>query len=181
MKKGLIAVVLAVLFLMGWQDTCATGLGLGAFGGVSIPIAQDDGEKGSVFGARVKLSIGGVLGLEPNLTFFKNGDWDLEGLQESLPGSKFSSVGVNLLLGSSGPVAGMRPVLFVGGKYYSEDNDLRDADSRIGWNAGLGLEFGGGPIGLEVRGSLELMTLEGGGSRKWGHFTGGINYYLGAR
>ncbi|MEW5873964.1 MAG: outer membrane beta-barrel protein [Candidatus Zixiibacteriota bacterium] len=180
MRRGIVPALLVLLVLLAGSTASATGIGVGGFGGVSIPLAQDDGEKGSVFGGHVKLSLGGILGIEPNISFFKNGDWDVEeGI--TLAGSTFSSVGVNLMLGASGPVTAMRPLMFVGGKYYSEDNDLRETDSRIGWNAGLGLEFGGGPIGVEVRGSFELMTLEGGGSRKWGHITGGVNFYFGAR
>jgi hypothetical protein len=180
MKRSFVAALLVALACLAGSRASATGLGVGGFGGVSIPLVQDDGEKGSVFGAHVKLSLGGILGVEPNITFFKNGDWDVEE-GNTLAGSSFSSVGVNLMLGGSGPVTAMRPLMFVGGKYYSEDNDLRDTDSQIGWNAGLGLEFGGGPIGVEVRGSFELMTLDGGGSRKWGHITGGVNFYFGAQ
>ena len=121
-----------------------------------------------------------MLGLEPNFTYAQDGDWDVDEVDETFKGAKFTSFGVNLLLGASGPVTAMRFFSFVGAKYYSEDNDLRETDSRLGMNGGVGIEFGAGNIGFEGRGGLELMTLESGGSRKWGHITGGINLYFGA-
>jgi hypothetical protein len=158
----------------------ATGWGVGGFGGVSIPLVQDDAENGIVYGARLKLSLGGILGLEPNFTYAKDGDWKVDEVDETFKGSKFTSAGVNLLFGASGPVTAMRFFSFIGAKYFSEDNDLRETDSRIGWTGGLGIEFGAGNIGIEGRGGLELMTLDGGGSRKWAHITAGLNYYFGA-
>ncbi len=158
----------------------ATGWGVGGFGGVSIPIAQDDAEQGMVIGGHVKFSVGGLLGIEPNFTYFKNGDWDIDEVpDETFEGSTFNSFGVNLILGGAGPVTGFRFFPFVGVKYYNEDSELRDADSQIGWNGGLGLEIGIRNIGVEARGSFELMPLDGGGSRKWGQVTGGLNIYFG--
>ena len=170
-----------VALVLGMASTSmATGWGVGGFAGVSIPVAQDDAESGTVFGGRLKLSLGGMLGLEPNFTYAQDGDWNVDEVDETFKGAKFTSLGVNLLLGASGPVTALRFFTFVGAKYYSEDNDLRETDSRLGWNGGIGIEFGAGNIGFEGRGGLELMTLEDGGSRKWGHITGGINLYFGA-
>jgi hypothetical protein len=180
MKTRLIGLLVAVLVLGTASTSVATGWGVGGFAGVSIPVAQDDAANGTVFGGRLKLSLGGLLGLEPNFTYAQDGDWNVDEVEETFKGAKFTSVGVNLLFGGSGPVTALRFFSFVGAKYYSEDNDLRETDSRLGWNGGVGIEFGAGNIGFEGRGGLELMTLDGGGSRKWGHITGGVNLYFGA-
>lgn len=182
MRRTTIAVVLAGLLLGAMVGTSdAAGWGIGGFGGVSIPVAQDDAANGVVIGGHLKLSLG-MLGLEPNFTYFKNGDWEIDELPgETFEGSKITAVGLNLLLGGTGPVTGMRFFPFAGIKYYNEKNDFRDfSDGSIGWNGGLGIEIGAGTIGIDVRGSAEILPLEDGGSRKWVHVRGGLNYYFGA-
>jgi hypothetical protein len=184
MKGKKIALILAGILLVSAATSAhATGWGVGGFGGVSIPIVQDDAAQGVVFGGHIRLSLGGILGLEPNWTYFKNGDWttsDAPG--ETFPGSKFNSFGVNAILGGAGPVTGFRFFPFAGFKFYNEKNDFRDfSGSHLGWNAGLGIEIGAGPIGIEGRASGELLPIDGGGSRKWVHILGGLNYYFGAK
>jgi len=180
MRIRLVGLLVAALVLGMASTSMAAGWGVGGFAGVSIPVAQDDASNGTVFGGRLKLSLGGILGLEPNFTYAKDGDWNVDQVDETFKGSKFTSLGVNLLIGAAGPVTAMRFFSYVGAKYFSESNDFRDTDSRLGWDAGLGIEFGAGNIGFEGRGGLELMTLDGGGSRKWAHITGGVNLYFGA-
>ena len=180
MKIRLIGLLVAALVLGMASSSLAAGWGVGGFAGVSIPIVQDDAENGKVYGGRLKLSLGGILGLEPNFTYTQDGDWEIDGVDETFKGSKFTSVGVNLLIGASGPVTAIRFFSFVGAKYYSVDNDSPETDSRLGWNGGVGIEFGAGNLGFEGRGGFELMTLDDGGSRKWAHVTGGINIYFGA-
>ncbi|MBI3873272.1 MAG: hypothetical protein HY304_09375, partial [candidate division Zixibacteria bacterium] len=141
----------------------------------------DDAAKGVVFGGQLRLSLGGMFGLEPNFTYFRNGDWTTNGAPgETFSGSKFTSLGVNVILGGAGPVKGFRFFPFVGGRYYSEKNDFRDfSKAKLGWDGGLGFEIGAGTIGIEARACGELMPLDGGGSRKWVHVRGGLNYYFG--
>lgn len=173
--------LLAVAFVLGAASTSlATGCGVGGFAGVSIPLVQDDAENGTVFGGRVKLSLGNLLGVEPNFTYAKDGEWEVEEVEEIFEASKFTSFGVNLLFNGAGPVTAFRMFPFIGVKYYSEDHPVHDRDPRLGWDAGFGFEFGAGNLGFEGRGTFELMTLEGGGSRKWAHITGGVNFYFGA-
>ncbi len=180
MKKWTIITALALILPGAAPAVNATGWGIGGFGGVNIPIVQKDAERGYVAGVHLKLSLAGLLGLEPNVTFFRNGDWktdDLSGL--TFKGAKYSAVGVNLILGGAGPVTGFRFFPFIGAKYYNESAPGLDSKSQLGWNAGMGLEIGLGHIGIEARASGELMKVKGGASRKWGHITGGLNYYFG--
>jgi hypothetical protein len=159
----------------------AAGWGVGGFGGVSIPVVQEDAANGVVFGGHVKLSLG-MLGIEPNFTYFKNGDYERdEAPGETFPSSKITSIGVNVLLGGGAPT-GLRFFPFVGAKYYNFKQDVPDfSDSQLGFNGGLGLEIGAGAIGIEARGSLEVLPLDPAGSRKWVHVRGGLNYYFGVR
>ena len=180
MKSGLISAV-ALAVALCWGTTAnATGWGIGVFGGINAPIAQEDAEKGTVYGAHLRLSLGGLLTVEPNFMLFTNGDYEIdESPGETFEGASLYKFGVNLLLGG-GPSAGIHPYLFGGVGYYNRKIELPDlSDSRVGWNGGIGFEFGGGPIGFDIRGSFELMPLDGDGSRKWVHVRGGINYYFG--
>jgi hypothetical protein len=180
MTKHLAGIVMVALVFGVAAPCAATGWGVGGFAGVSIPVAQDDAENGSVFGGHLKLSLGGMLGIEPNFSYVKDGEWTVDDVDETFEASKFTSFGINILLNGAGPVQAFRLVPFGGVKYYSEDHPDLDRDSRLGWTAGIGIEFGAGNVGFEGRGALELMTLDGGGSRKWGIITGGVNLYFGA-
>ncbi|HUU46634.1 MAG TPA: outer membrane beta-barrel protein [Acidobacteriota bacterium] len=183
MKRQMTWVAAAVL-LAAWASTAgATGWGIGGFGGISIPIVQDDAEQGTIYGAQLRLSVGGLLGIEPNVMYFRNGDWELDAVPgEVYDGSKFYAIGVNVILGSAGPPTGFRMFGLAGGKYYNEDNDYRDfSSSKLGWNAGVGLEIGLGTVGVEARAEGNIMPLDGGGSRKWVHLRAGLNYYFGIR
>ena len=182
-KRLVVAAALAMTLCLGTGAAYATGWGIGGFGGVSIPIAQDDASNGTVFGAHLKLSLGGMLGIEPNVTYFKNGDWEIDELPgETFEGSKITAVGVNLILGGAGPATGFRFFPFAGVKYYNEKNDFRDfSDGKLGFNGGLGFEIGAGSVGIEARASGEILPLDNDGSRKWVHVRGGLNYYFGAK
>ena len=181
-KRTIAAAGIAVIILSAAPAVQAGGWGIGGFAGSSIPVVQDDAEKGIVFGAHLRMSLGGVLGIEPNIMFFRNGDWEFgDAPGELFDGSKMFAIGINAILGGGGPVrTGFRPYFVGGVRFYNEKNDFRDySDGSLGWNAGLGFEVGAGPIGIDVRASGELLPLERGGSRKWVHLRGGLNYYFG--
>jgi len=184
MKKWTAGTVLVLTVLCLAPAVHATGWGVGGFGGVSIPIVQDDAERGYVAGVHLRLSLGGILGIEPNFTYFRDGDWTFENQGELIydgKGSKVSAFGVNAILGGAGPFTGFRFFPFVGAKFYNQSIPGMDSETQIGWNAGLGLEIGVGNIGIEARASGELMKMKDKGSRKWAHVTGGLNYYLGVK
>ncbi len=181
MRKWMVVLLLLVSALLVAPTVEATGLGVGAFGGVSIPIVQKDAAQGIVAGAHVRLSLIGMLGVEPNFTYMKDGDWKVDDLPGvTFKGSKVSAYGVNLILGGAGPFAGVRFFPFIGGKIYNLKKPELNSDSQIGWNLGVGLEFGIGNLGIEARAAGELMKLKPKGSRKWAHITAGLNYYFGA-
>lgn len=183
MKKWTLGTMLVLSALCLAPAVHATGWGVGGFGGVSIPVVQEDAERGYVAGVHVRFSLAGILGVEPNFTYFRDGDWTFENQGELLydgKGSKVSAFGVNAILGGAGPVTGFRFFPFVGAKIYNMKKLGLDSESQIGWNAGLGLEIGFGKIGIEARAAGELMKMKNKGSRKWAHITGGLNYYFGA-
>lgn len=181
MRRWIAGPLLVLSALLLAPNVHATGLGVGGFGGVSIPIAQKDASQGIVAGAHVRFSLAGLLGVEPNFTYMRDGDWTFDEVPGvTFKGSKVSAFGLNLILGGAGPFAGFRFFPFVGGKIYNLSKPELDSQSQVGWNLGLGLEIGVGKLGIEARGAGELMKLKNKGSRKWAHITAGLNYYFGA-
>jgi len=173
-----------VALLMGAQSAMADGWGLGGFGGVTIPIAQDDAAKGTVYGLKGRWSPFWSLTIEPQVFLLKNGDYEVtfgdnDDLSETLTGWKVTSFGANLVLGApSGKFKGARPFVFGGVRMNSMDFADRDKETKLGFGAGLGLEIGFGPVGVEVRGAGEVFP-DGDSSRKNATITGGLNLYLG--
>lgn len=178
-RRPIIAAMIALAVSASAGRAQAAGWGVGGFGGISIPIVQDDAGNGVVFGGHVKLSLG-MLAIEPNFSYFKNGDYEVDMAPgETFESGKITSVGVNLLLGSGLPT-GPRFFPFVGAKYYNYNQDIPDfSDSQLGFCGGVGLEIGAGSLGIEARGSLEVLPLDPEGSRKWVHIRAGLNYYFG--
>ena len=175
MKK---IILTGALLLALVSSGSAAGIGVGGFGGVSIPIIQEDQGNGTVFGLRAKLKLIPGFTVEPVLGFNQFGDADTD--FGSLPGSKVTYYGVDLILGGMGIPVGPRVYLVGGGAFYSFSRDNLEDETRLGLSAGLGIEIGlGKTLGLDFRGKFHLITQEGGGSRKMANITGGINYYLG--
>ncbi len=178
MKKLL---MLAVGLLLLIQPAMAAGIsaGAGAFGGLAIPVVQDDQSQGTVFGfkGRIKTSF---ITFEPNIIFTKYGDPDFEDVIGDPEGSKLTSFGLDALLGSSIGGPGVSSFFFAGiGIYKTKNDELQVDESEVGISGGIGLEVGLGPkLGLEARGRFVVVGTEGGGSRKAAIVTAGVNYHF---
>lgn len=185
MKKSVIAVGL-VLLLAGLASAQAPKFGVGASGGINIPIVQDDQKSGSIFEFRGKLQPLPFLGVEPKLSFSSYGSPDtFEDVVWDIDGSKLVMYGVDGVLGS-GPGLGPRPFFIFGLGMYSISNDDTEAfiesQTKFGWSAGVGLGIGVSPkFDIDVRGKLHVITYEGSSSKKSLAVTGGLNYYFGVK
>ena len=178
--KKLLMVTLGLILMFQSASAAGMEVGVGAFGGVGIPVIQDDQSQGTVFGIRGSIKAMSVIVLEPHVTFLKYGDPDVDAIIDDGPGSKVTSYGVDARLGSlMGP--GMSPFFFVGlGIYKTKNDDLQVDNSEVGLSGGLGVEIGMGPsLGLEVRGRFDVVGTEGGGSKKAALITAGVNYHFG--
>jgi len=176
MRKLLILSLLATAIA---TPVFATNFGVGAYGGVNIPIVQEDQGSGTVFGLKGKLSLIPGIGLEPNLNFAKFGDATLDfgGTRE---GSKVTSYGVDAVLGAGMGAVGFKMYGILGAGFYSTKRDNDEDVTKIGWATGLGFEIGVSPtIGIDIRGKLNVISSEGGGTKKSAAVTGGLNYYFG--
>ena len=183
MKRWMLLAAVAVL-CAGAPPVMAGGWGVGGFGGITIPIQQEDAANGQVYGLRGRWSPFWSLTIEPQIFLLKNGDYKLtfgdeDELAETLAGWKVTSFGANLVLGApAGKFTGIRPFFFGGLRLNSMDFPDRDKETKYGFAVGLGLEIGLGPVGLEVRGAGEVIPIDK-SSRKNATITGGLNLYLG--
>ncbi len=166
----------------------ATKLGFGAFGGLSIPILQEDQGNGTEYGLKVRWGAVSMFTVEPYLAFVKWGEPDpievLSGGPDfslGIDGSKVTAFGVDLVLGNGVGKMGVSPY-FVGGvaSFKVKNDDTGFEHSSLGWSAGLGLGIGFTPsLAIDVRGKVNVAPQDGGGSKKSASIVGGLNYAFG--
>ena len=175
-----IFVILGLMLLcVSLANAQAPKIGIGAFGGMNMPILQDDQGNGTVFGIKAKVKIIPVILFEPNMTFGKWGEADpIEGVTLG-SGSKINSFGIDAILGGSPGMAGVKPFFLVGAGIYSVKNDDTGYDnSKFGYSAGLGIGIGVGPkMDIDICGKA-IFAPQDGGAKKAIFITGGFTYYL---
>ena len=173
----LVSVLLAL-----WAGTAAAGtsIGVGVFGGTSVPIVQDDNGTGSQFGLRAPVNLIPFLTVEP---FFArsslgSGELDAGGFTYERSGFDVTTFGVNAALGSLGLLSGFSFYPYAGIASYKLTRDGSEDVSEVGYNFGLG--FGISPIpvvALNLRGEF-VMVATGDTSRKFANVTLGATYKL---
>lgn len=185
MKKTLILFSLLFLASTVTAQTSSSTFGVGVNAGLLYPIIQDDQGSGTTFGLKVMYSLGGLIIVEPNLTFMKYGDptsniSGVTGLYDGFEGSKVTSYGVDGILGGGGG-AGIHPYFIFGVGLFNTNRDMTQQDvTDVGYSGGLGLEIGMGPsLSLDARGKLYVIPIDSGGSKKSASATAGINFYFG--
>lgn len=164
------AALLALLASAGAAH--ALSVGVGAFGGVSVPIVQDDTGQGSQFGIRVPVNLVPMVNVEPYFASTSGGDAEEDfGTRTGLDVSAF---GANLLFPFG---AGIRFFPFVGIGSHTLKREGQDDITKTGYNFGLGLGFSPPVAGLsiDVRGELNAVV-DGDVSRKWANATVGVSY-----
>ena len=162
----------------------AAKFSLGAFGGVNIPILQEDVSNGTVFGIKGRVMVMPFLGLEPNFVMSKYGDKDMDVLEQTMTrkGGDINSFGLDAVLGTFG---GFSKVHFYGLAGINSNSMKRDGipnQTRLGISIGTGVEFMAMDVlSIEVRARVHSISLEGGGGRDNVELTGGLNYYFGPK
>lgn len=158
----------------------AATIGVGAFGGASIPVVQDDNGQGTVYGVRLPVSLVPLLTIEPYYASTQGGekDQEIDGLSFTRSGIDVTSYGANLLLTFG---TGVQLYPFAGiGTAQAERSGL-DATTTV-YNFGLGLGFSPPalPLAIHVRGELASVLEDGDdeSARKWANVTLGVTYNL---
>jgi len=175
MRKIVSILLLALVLSSGVAG--AAGIGLGAFGGMSIPIVQDDAKMGPMFGLRLPVSVLPMLRLEPFWARTTLGDVDgtFAGLPYTRDGGKVSAFGLNALLATGGA---LRFYPYVGIGSYKLTREASDDRTEVGYDAGLGLGLSPLPgIEVDLRGEFAMISL-GETSRKYANVTLGASYHF---
>lgn len=188
MSKRIILLGIAILLLPVVSMAQGISLGVGASGGLNIPIVQNDQASGTAFGIRGLVGLMSFVRVEPNISFAKYGDPTIDepGITSDLDGSKLTSYGVDAVLGAPMGTPGLAPFGLVGAGFYKakrdQTADFDSGDSDFGWRFGLGLGMGlSSGLALDVRGVLNLVTVEGGSSKKTIFAQAGLNYFFGGK
>lgn len=171
--KRLGIVVLLVLALTAGTASAAS-VGIGAFGGVSIPVVQDDNGQGMLFGLRAPVKLIPLVTVEPYFAKTSGGEKDqgVEGLTITYDGIDVTSFGANVMLTFGGPFQ-FYPYAGIGS--FKMKRTALD-DSWTGYNFGLGFGFSPAPqFSLHLRGEL-AAAVDGDVSRKWANVTVGVTY-----
>ena len=175
-RFGVYLGVLTMLLAAGAAD--AASIGVGAFGGSSIPIVQDDNGQGTMFGIRVPVSVVPLITVEPYFAKTNGGDKDqtVNGITYTRHGIDVTAYGANALL-TFGTGLQLYPFAGIGSAHAKRDG-LDDTSTQ--YNFGLGLGFTPPVIKLSVhlRGELDAVLEPGNNasSRKWANVTLGVSY-----
>lgn len=177
MRRVTAFAALAIALSAGIAQGSPIGIGIGAYGGVSIPIIQDDVSKGSLFGFRVPVKVIPMITVEPYFLTSSLGDGEetIGGVEYTRDGFDHTGYGVNAVLGM-GLGFGLHPYAGIG------SHKLKRAGSpeikETAYNVGLGFGINAVPkISIQVRGELN-MVVTGDTSRKFANGTVGLSYSL---
>ena len=180
MRKAILAIAL-LLLLSSSVSAQGVKLGVGVFGGLDIPVGQEDQAQGTVFGVRAKVRLIPIITLEPRIAFTSFGEPSNDEFALDLDGSKVTAYGVDAVIGA--PFGGKGFAMFgvLGAGFYNVKRDQTFEDNtELGWSAGLGFALGFSPmISADVRGMAHIIPFEGGGTAKSASVTAGLNYYFG--
>jgi hypothetical protein len=178
MRKPFILAALALILVAATAN--AVTVGVGAYGGLAIPIVNDLSKQGSVFGVRVPVGFSPLFTAEGFYSQSALGD-----VEESFGGSTtytrdggdVTGYGVNGLLNLGGgssfhffPFGGI-------GKYKIERSGAEDI-SEMGYSFGLGIGFGVASmpaLSFDVRGEAVMIKTDD-TSQKIGNVTAGVTY-----
>jgi hypothetical protein len=154
MKKTILAALAALALTASLAQ--AGGIGVGAFGGVMVPVPSDNQTQGTVYGVRVPVSLVPMISVEPFYAKGKFGDKDIQVLTTtvSIPGADVTSYGANVALNLGGPVrfypyAGLNSTKFEFGAASA---------TYSGWQAGLGFGLSLAGIAVDARAEVGVFN-----------------------
>jgi hypothetical protein len=176
--KSSFGVALLVLALAALAPGArAASVSAEVFGGMVVPIVQDDADQGTLFGVRFPVQLLPLLTAEPWYSTSTLGDKTatVAGLSYTRDGGKLSGFGVNARLGGMG-APGLSFFPYVGLGSYTLKRAGSDDVSETGYDFGLGMVLTPAPkFGIGLRGQFDMVPT-GSTSRKYGEVQVGISY-----
>lgn len=178
MRASPLLVILLIISTAGLA--AAATVGIGAFGGTSVPIIQEDTGGGSMFGARVPINFVSILTIEPYYATSSLGKktQTVDGVDFTRTGFDVKSYGANLILGTITGGAGFKFFPFAGIGQNKLTRVGSDDISEMGYTFGLGI--GAAPtdaFSIIFRGEANLVKT-GDTSRKFANVNVGLSYNL---
>jgi opacity protein-like surface antigen len=173
--KKLFLIAVAILAL-GASTARAGSIGVGLFGGMSVPVLQDDQDNGTLMGVRFPVKLVPLFAVEPFYAKTSLGDktLDVGGFSVTREGSEVTSYGLNAMLTLGGPVS-FYPYAGIGqAKFKRTAQD----ESFTSYHLGLGIGVSVVPkVTIDLRGELQA-AVDGDVSRKMANVTLGASYSL---
>lgn len=192
MKFRIASLILLLSIVMIGPEAQAFRFSVGAFGGMNLPVAQEDTKSGTVMGLKARIPLTAFLAVEPNYTLLKNGDGEVKverlgDITMTRDGGKFSTFGVDFVFGGVSGYKGFNAygILGVASAKFAKEG-LPDLTQGSLW-LGVGFEFGiTDYLSADFRGKALIFPYKDDGyadgdtgSRKNGIVTVGLNYYFG--
>jgi opacity protein-like surface antigen len=175
MRLRILAVCLALALVPA--IAAAGSVGIGAFGGLSVPVLTNPGSQGPQFGVRVPINVLPLLTFEPFYAQSALGDQDetFAGQSYTRSGPELYTYGVNAAF-KFGEGVKFYPLVGIGSTKIEQSG--ADDITETSLNFGLGFGFSPMPrLDLDLRGELSSV-ITGDTSRKYGNFTVGVSYAL---
>jgi hypothetical protein len=159
----------------------------GAYGGMDIPVVNDEASSGRLFGVQGRVTVLSWLGLGAHFHKSTYGDVTetfLEGtpdaFESKLDGGETTVYAVDAYLGTSGSIGGVNVFLVGSFGKWKWTTEYKDDISEILWAVGPGVEyvfpFG---LGVEGRGMFQIIPTDNDGSYKSVYWFIGANYHFG--
>jgi hypothetical protein len=169
----------ALALILTAASANAVTIGVGAFGGLSIPIVNDLSTQGSVFGVRAPVGLSPMFTAEAFYSQSALGDAEESfggPVTYTRDGGEVTGFGANLLLNMGSGATRFFPFAGIGS--YKIERSGSEEISEVGYNFGLGIGFGVSSLpalSFDVRGEA-LMIKTGDTSQKLGNVTAGVTY-----
>ncbi len=174
MKRILVFALVATALLSNVAR--AGSIGLGFYGGASVPIVQEDQDQGTLWGLRAPVKLVPLFTLEPFFSSSALGDKtvDLGGFSTTREGSDVTTFGLNAMLTLGGPVS-FYPYAGIGSAKFKRTGQ---DESFTSYHLGLGIGLSPIPkVSVDLRGELQA-AVDGAVSRKMANISLGATYSL---
>lgn len=159
------------------QVSRARDVGVSVFGGMSIPIVQDDNANGPLFGVRAPVGLMSHLIIEPFFTSTRNGDAKqvIGGVSYTRSGFDISTFGASLVF-PFGQHTRYYPL--VGFSTNALSRTGSSDQTMTGWNFGFGVGFSPKPkFAIDLRGE-GVVIADGSLGRTFANVTLGVTYQV---
>jgi len=177
--SGMKSRILAALFALALLPAVAAAgsVGIGAFGGASLPVLNDNASTGGLAGVRVPINLLPLLTVEPFYAQSRLGDTEdtFAGQSYTRSGPELYTYGANAVF-KFGEGVKFYPLVGIGSTKIEQEGSDDVTDTSL--NFGLGFGFSPMPkLDIDLRGELSAVVT-GDTSRKFGNFTLGVSYAI---